>query len=199
MGKHRYGIAASLGGIAAALMGCVAEEEDERSPELVGTGIYEVEVTTVMDTCAPMRLEGRRGLSDVFVYDGGEELRPMLPVESAVVAEGFERANLRRGNGFTATQGRGDVVGQECGGEAIYLTRLSLAAADESGLTVRRWTEWKVVTPCQRQAGGAELSRELPEQSCSVKQDVRYELVQRCEPPCKLWNRGGGDYDCDCQ
>lgn len=199
MGNLRGGIAGRVACIAVALTGCIAEEEAERSPELVGTGVYEVAVTTVVDTCAPMRLEGRRGRSDVFVYDGGDELRPMLPVESAVVAEGFERAVLRRREGFTATQGRGDVVGAECGGEAIYLTRLSLAAADESGLTLRRWTEWKVVTPCQRAGDGADRSRELPEQSCSVKQDVRYELVQRCEPPCKLRNRGGEDYACECQ
>lgn len=199
MGKHRYGVVGSLGGIAVALMGCIEEAEDVRSPELVGTGVYEVSVTTVTDTCAPMRLEGRRRVSDVFVYRDGAEIAPMLPAESAVVEEGFERANLHREESFTASKGRGDVVGADCGGEAIYLTRLSLTAADESGLTVRRWTEWKVVTPCQREPGPGGRGRELPQESCSVKQDVRYELVQHCEAPCKLYHRGGEDYACECQ
>lgn len=175
---------------------CVVEAA-EPSPQEVHTGAYEVTVTTAMDSCEPARLEGERGISDVFVYEDGAEVAPMVPTESTVLEEGFARQVLKVEDRYTKVMGRGDVVGGECGAEAIYLTRLSVAGVDEGGLTVRRWTEWKVVTPCEE--GREALSPEIPRESCSVKQDIRYELVKACDAPCKLWNRGEGKYDCECE
>lgn len=174
-----------------AMVGCI--EATERAPEKVRTGAYEVTVETRSDSCSPRRPDGDAGVTDVFV--SAEGISPMVPTSSFGLGFGFQRHEMRRDEDFTSTSGRGIVVGTECGGEARFLTRREVVEADEEGMVLRSRTEWTVTKRCEDDGG---MLGEMPEASCRVDQDIRYELVLACDAPCQLRGAAPDAYRCEC-
>lgn len=171
------------------LMSCTTSPT-EVNPDKLHSGIYELQISTVADTCDPPRPSGNAGRVDVFVSVLGiGVLEPVgIPLDSQ-----YQRYDLATNAGYEGSVGPGINEGFGCGGSITFSTVRQLVSATTAGFAVTETTDWTVTIPCG-------VAGEIPAASCHDALDLNYQLVTVCDPPCTLRSSALGlnQSTCEC-
>lgn len=172
-----------------ACFACPASETDV-APDELHTGVYELEISTRSDTCAPARFLGDAGLIPAFVNDEGIGYFEPVSFASGIA---FYRVELVAQDGYALSTGAGIDIGSGCGGHVERLIERRLMATTTDGFVVNRTEDWTITLPCR-----PDVQSDVPQASCQVDQDLRYKLVTACDAPCQLRSDGPAPWSCVC-
>jgi hypothetical protein len=143
-------------------------------PADLHTGIYDLKVSTNIDTCDPPRSTGDVGRYGIFVDSDGFSVVDVAPPPLGSI----QRYALRADQGYELSIG--PIL--SCGGAALQAT-WQLASATTDDVVINIASDWTVSMPC---TDGSVYSPAPPSASCHVDQDQTYHRVTVCDAPCTV-------------
>ena len=163
---HRVGLLLSF-----ALGACTSAHQAVE----VGSGIYELTVTSERDACSPLRTTGAMGT--VGVVSRGDVLNLSVP---DLDSDASMRVSLSRGTGFHDE--RSDAL-PACAEGALERT-YTVVAADSTRFTVVYTETWRGLATC----GSAMRSvmPTAPTADCRAELALEYRLDAECAAPCEI-------------
>jgi hypothetical protein len=172
-------------------MGCTTSPT-EVDPGKLHAGVYDLQISTVADTCDPARHSGNAGHVAVFASALGIGV---LEPDDIPFGSSYQRYDLAADAGYEGSVGAGIDVGSLCGGQSTFNTVRQLISATTAGFAVTETTDWTVTVPCA--AGTVSI---IPAASCHDALDLKYQLVTVCDPPCGLFSgpQGLNQFTCKC-
>ncbi len=144
----------------------------------VGSGIYELTVTTERDACSPARNTGAMGQVAVVSSDD---------VLNIGLADGA-RVSLAQASGF---HGAYDVPIATCEGASLH-REWTVVGSTPGGFSLAYQEEWIGIAGCPGIA-----MPEAPDHDCRADLALDYAVMETCEAPCELRLAASGP-TCSC-
>ena len=171
---------ASLVLLFTALVGCVSDPgADPFEPDQVTTGIYQLAVTTLADTCDPPRFVGD---AQVGLFEAPTEIKTF-----DIGAASSVQYSLPAADGYaTQTPAAGKHIDPCSPSNNSFAFTYALTGASSDHVTVVAEETWALASACPATEAWMVDTSVVPKASCGATRELHYELISACAPPCTV-------------
>ncbi len=183
---------ASLAILFSTLAGCVSDPSaDPFEPDQVTTGIYQLAVSTLADTCDPPRFVGDATVG-VFPSPTGIALFDIGDGSS-------EQYSLPAANGYaTQTPAEGKHIDPCVPSNNSFVFTYALTGASSDRVDVVAEETWTLASACPAGEEWFVGTARVPSASCGATRELHYDLISACPAPCTVVQTLTSNLTCSC-
>ncbi len=165
--------------VTATLAGCVSDPSaDPFMPDQVTTGLYQLDVATVADTCDPPRFVGEATVGlfntptgiEIFDFGADSSTSELLP----------------EANGYATQTPAGERLDPCPPSIDSVVFSYALTEATSDHVSVVAEETWTLATACPTGELLSVNSSIVPNGSCGATRELHYDLISACAPPCTV-------------